>query len=41
MFHSLTKHHLGIFAFLRPGWWVVHFAAVMILLTIGYCLCEE
>lgn len=42
--HSLlttSKRNLGTFAFLQPGWWVVHIAAIMILLTIGYCLCDE
>lgn len=41
--HALTaavrKNHSTL-SFLHPGWWVLHAVAIVILLTIGYCMSE-
>lgn len=27
--------HLGTWAFLRPGWWIVHVAAIVLIFWLG------
>ena len=41
--HGLTaavrKNHSTL-SFLHPGWWVLHTIAIVIVLTVGYCMSE-
>ena len=30
-----NDRHLGTWAFLRPGWWIVHVAAIVLIFWLG------